>query len=222
MFGTARLDNHAIRGGAILGLLIIKPQLALLIPLALVASRNWRALLGGFASSTALLGGALVIFGLPAYSAFIGGLPRQAGLANGGIPWVEMASVFAALQSVGAPTILALGGHAVVTAGAAVVTWVAWSRRGATRVPILAAATLLVPPYVLAYDTLLLMVPIGWLLRHHQRPGTIALLWFLCLTPVASWWGVWRGPNLTPVAAVVAIYAMLASDRAAALRPSTV
>ena len=70
MFGSKMLDRAPLLGGAIFGLLVIKPQLAVLLPVALIAGRDWKALLGGALSSlSALLLGALIL-GLDAYREF--------------------------------------------------------------------------------------------------------------------------------------------------------
>lgn len=52
--GLLLLDRAPWSGGALLGLMSYKPQLAVLIPIALVAGRRWKALLGAAVSALVL------------------------------------------------------------------------------------------------------------------------------------------------------------------------
>ena len=76
------------------------------------------------------------------------------------------------------------------------------------RVPILAAATLLVPPYLLTYDTVLLVVPMVWLMRQGRHPSAAAVAWLCCLTPVLSRFTPLVWPNLIPLAAIICLAAL--------------
>ena len=74
-------------------------------------------------------------------------------------PWNEFISVFAFVRYFGIDQSIALTIHFIVAAAAAVLTWIAWSRDWEGQLPILAAATLLIPPYLLTYDALLMIIP---------------------------------------------------------------
>lgn len=208
--GVSRLDSRPFIAGAILGILVIKPQLALLLPVAVIAGRHWRAIPGAALSGGLLLLAGLIAFGPASYAGFMKLAPQLASwLQNGQLPWSELASTFALFRFLHVPQAAALWLHAMVAVVAAAVTAWAWRRKHEARIPILAAATLLIPPYVWTYDTLLMMVPIGWLITNQRQPWLIVLLWLLCILPISSFWGVYHGPNTIPVAALMAIYAML-------------
>ena len=110
---------------------------------------------------------------------------------------------FGALRTMGVPVLPALIVHGVIALGAAAVTWAAWRRNLTTKVPIVAAASLLVSPYLLGHDSVLMMVPIGWLIVNQRRTAIVVLLWAISILAVAA-----VGPNPTPIAAIIAIVVM--------------
>ena len=201
--GFTLLDRRPLVAGALFGLLIVKPQLAVLIPVALLAGRYWRAIAAAAVTAVALLLIAWLAFGEETYRAFLVNASHQATLVSGRIPWPKIASAFGALRTMGVPVVPALLVHAAIAIGAAVATWLAWRRSWPTRVPIVAAASLLVSPYLLGHDSVLMMVPIGWLIVHQRRPAIVVLLWAISMLAVAA-----VGPNPTPVAAILAIAVM--------------
>ena len=208
ILGTAELRRRPFFGGAILGLMMLKPQLALLLPVALLAAREWRAIWGGASSAIILLGAALVVFGAQTYAAFLAILPTYSSfLGQGRIPWSELASTFAFLRFFGAPQTLALVAQGLVAVVGIAACWRAWAQGHEARVPILAAATLLVSPYLFTYDSLLLVVPLAWLLRD-GRIGHVPLIWLFCLLPVVSMAIDRPYPNTIPLAALLCLWAL--------------
>ena len=220
VIGAALLETQPLLGGAILGTLVVKPQLALLLPVAVIASRNWKAMAGAVLSSSALLVLALAVFGPATYQAFFAFLPGQSERVAYGVPLVKLASVGAFAGFFGAPVSVALAIQAVAALAAATATWIAWSRKLSTRIPIVAAATMLVPPYLFTYDALLLLVPLGWLIRAGRAPGLVALIWLFCLLPLATSWGMLPCPNTVPLAAALSVYAMFREARETPLAAS--
>lgn len=75
--------------------------------------------------------------------------------------WPTIASVFVAAKLLGAPTMLAWALHAAVAVAAAALVAIRFKRDGVTRetLALLIAASLLISPYVMDYDLLLLAVP---------------------------------------------------------------
>ena len=203
--GASLIASRPFIGGAILGLLAFKPQLALLLPVALIAGREWRAILGGIVSSLALLGLGLLLFGASSYAAFLAILPDfTAWLGAGRWPWGELASTFALLRWVGLSDRAALLVHGAIALGAAALTARAWALKLDERIPILAAATLLVPPYLFTYDALLLTLPLAALLR--QRGALLVPVWVLSLLPAIAYLRPF--PNTIPLAAMLALWAL--------------
>jgi hypothetical protein len=207
--GMRVLPTRPYAGGAILGLLIIKPQLALLLPFAMVAGREWKAMAGGTVSALLLLMVAFLTFGASAYQGFFNMLAVLTDyMARSRWPWNEMSTVFAALRFFGVPQIVALMGHGTAAAVATALVYRAWSLRLEERVPILAAATMLIPPYLLTYDALLLVVPIIWLVQNRRHLALVPLVWLLCFLPIATHFNAWPGPNTIPLASVICLWAL--------------
>jgi hypothetical protein len=223
LFGISRVAAAPFTAGLILGLLVIKPQLAILIPVALLASRQWRAMGGAALSSLTLLAAALV-FGLDSYRGFFAMTQQYAAfMAADRWDWAQQASVFAFFRFIGVSQPFALAAQAIAAIAAAAVTWRAWARGNEQRGAVLAAATLLVPPYVFTYDSLLLVLPFTILLQDTERPWRAAIIWICLLAPLPGYFGFYPGPNTVPVAAILSLWwlAARAPERAVAPRLHT-
>ena len=205
--GTRLLGSRPFLAGAVLGLLSFKPQLCVLLPFALIAGREWRAIGGGIASSLALLGLGLLPFGVAGYSSFLSILPQfSQWLSVGRWPWGELASTLALLSWFGVPKAIALAVQACVAFGGAALTARAWALKSEQRAEILAAATLLVPPYLFTYDALLLTLPLAWLARKQERQAEFIGVWILALLPAIAYFRPF--PNTIPLAAMLALWAL--------------
>ena len=205
--GTKLLAARPLAAGAILGLLSFKPQLSILLPVALLAGREWRAIGGALLSSLVLLALALILFGAGVFRGFFEVLSHYSEwLSAGRWPWGELASLYADLRLFGVPQTAALVIHGAVAIAAAAVTARAWALRLEERVPILAAATLLVPPYLFTYDGLLLTLPLAWLIRREHARASFIAIWLLSLAPVVSYFTPF--PNTIPLAAMLALWVL--------------
>jgi len=212
--GSFMLRQRPFLAGAVLGLLVIKPQLALLLPVAVVAGRLWPAIAGAAISSSILLLVSYVLFGFGVFEGFIKILPLYTELMRQDKwPWNEFISVFAFVRYFGIDHSVALTIHGIVALAAISLTWIAWSRDWPEQLPMLAAATLLVPPYLLTYDALLMIVPIGFWLREQPRPYLAGLLWLLCFLPIAHYFNMYRGPNTVCLAAIISLCVLTAGRR---------
>jgi hypothetical protein len=215
ILGLTLVRSNPWIAGMVLGTLVMKPQIALVLPVAMLAGREWRVIGGAACSAAALLLLGLVLFGWSSYQGFFDILPQfVAFMREGRLTWDEMASPFALARSAGVPQQLALAIHGAIAAVAALVTARAWWLRLDTRVPILAAATLLAPPYLLTYDALLLVVPLGWMIRERRHPYSIAIAWLCALVPIVNYYTPFAGPNLTSVAAIICLATLAADARA--------
>lgn len=208
LFGTRLIQSRPLLGGAILGLMVIKPQLALLLPVALIAGRHWRAIFYAALSSISLLVLALIVFGLEAHQGFVQMFPRYASyLGESRWPWSELASPFAFVRWFGASQATAWVVHGGIAVLASIMVWRAWRLDWEAKIPILAAATLLIPPYIFSYDALLLVVPFAWLIERNRLHA--ASIWALSLLPVISVVsGLDTGPNTLAIAAVMSLVAL--------------
>lgn len=215
LFGLSALAARPFTAGAIFGLLVIKPQLVVLVPVALLAARQWKAIGGAALSAAALIALAALAFGLEPYRGFLAMTGEYAGFMSADRwNWAEQASVFAFLRFFGLPQAVALTAQGVAALIAVILTWRAWASGVERRGAVLAAATLLVPPYVFTYDSLLLVLPIAALLADGARPWRVAIVWLLLLLPLLGHLGLYPGPNTVPVAAALCLWWLVATDEA--------
>jgi hypothetical protein len=203
--GTSRLSERPFVAGLILGLLIIKPQLAVMLPIAVIAGGHWRAAAGAAVTAAALAAVSWLLFGPASFSGFVDLLPVYAQwMAEGRFDLSEFASPFALLRLLGLGQSSALIGQILVAAAATAACWHAWSKDMPGKVAVLCAASLLASPYLQAYDSLLLLAPIAFLAE--RRPALAATLFGLTLLTVGTQAGLWTLPDLTPIAAILALW----------------
>ncbi len=173
--GLLLLDRSPLLAGALFGLMAYKPQFAVLIPLALLVGRRWRALIATAASAAVFASVSLAVFGVPTWRAFFGGLAftEKVVLERGAINFWTLQSVFGAIRMWGGSVDAAyLFQIMVALYAAAAVIWV-WrsGSRLALRGATLAAGSLMVSPYVLQYDLVLLALPIAWMAMEGFEQG---------------------------------------------------
>lgn len=165
--GLLLLDRRPVAGGLLLGLLSYKPQLALLIPLALAAGKRWRALSAASASAAALVILSILFFQVDAWQAFFAQIAVPAyQLANGSEALLrKVVSLFAFARLIGLnlPTAWLLQGLLMLGVAAGVAR--SWRRDAPVwaRNALLVMGTLLFSPYMLYYDLTLLALPLAWI-----------------------------------------------------------
>ena len=166
--------GRPVLAGICIGLLSIKPQLAVLFPLALVCAGRWRAFASAAVTALVLAAGPMAMFGWQIVPVFLHGVAEaNHRVAIGALPWFEMASMFAALRNLGVPIPAAYAIH-VLFAGfaAALVGWVWKTARDADlRACALVAGTFLISPYIYNYDAVWLGIPVVLLVRIRLRSG---------------------------------------------------
>jgi hypothetical protein len=214
--GMTLLPKRPLVAGLLLGLLVVKPQLGLVLPLALLAGREWRALAGAASSAAGLVLLGVLLFGLAPWQAWLGNAGLIASIASEGLAgWHRMASVYGALRLAGLASGAAWAIHALVALAAAGAACLIWYRKAGleARAGALAAATALASPYLFVYDTLILVVPFLWLIgrgRHWPLLGLVWAILFLALVQVAGWSG---GSNLMPLAPTLLLGLILIETR---------
>ena len=174
--GLRLLDRSPATAGILLGLLSYKPQIVL-VPLALLAARQWRALAWTAGTVAVLSLASAGVFGFELWLAFIDAA-REAGSARVANIMFErifmhMTTLLAAARIVGLPPGFA---GAIQLAGAALAVtavWFAFRRHPSSdaRTAVLVTATFLVSPYTLNYDLLLMMPAAVALFRRGVADG---------------------------------------------------
>jgi hypothetical protein len=206
-----------VLAGALFGCLVIKPQIGALVPIALVASRRWSAFFAAAVTAVGLCLLALAVFGPSAYAGFFAKLPLYASLARSGKwQWTELASTYAFARALGLNDAAAMVVHSVGALAAATLTWRAWKYEWSSAPALLAAASVLMSPYLFTYDALLLAIPFGFLLK--RSPAAAIAVWLLTLLPVLAFFGLYEGPNTAPLAAILSIAALARLEPKSALR----
>jgi hypothetical protein len=184
------LPKHKIGAGILIGLMSYKPQLGLLIPLALICGRQWTALIWATITTILLALSSWVILGSEVWIAFWKNLPLvQDILIQGRLPWAKIPSVFVALRAIGLEPSYAYAGQGMIAALVALtIAWV-WRQTPATPLAaaLLMAGAPLVSPYVFDYDLALLAVPIAILawdgVMRGWHPGDREILVLAFFTP---------------------------------------
>ncbi len=202
--GTRQLEVRPWRAGLLLGLLVLKPQLALMLPVAVLAARAWPAVGGAAMSATGLMLLGAILLGPASYTEFFSMIGEFGGMLGGGrFTWAEFASPFALVRTIGLGLSAAWAVQISCAIFGAALVWRSWRHRWAQRVPILCTASLLGSPYLQSYDTLPMLVAIAWF--HRRAPMASAALYLLCLLPLASQSDLVAWPNSISLAALLAL-----------------
>lgn len=158
----AALPASPVFAGVLLGLLSFKPQLWLMIPVALLARRHLKALAAAVASAGALAIVSLALFGLQCWTSWLefasghDALYRTWTIENR----VHGQSVFASAAAFGASPHLASAMQGAAILLSAISVWWAFRRPMGSdvRLMILLVATVFASPHLLPYD----MLPLGF------------------------------------------------------------
>ncbi len=140
--------------GIPLGLMIIKPHLAVALALYVVVDRRWQtffvaALTVGIASLLPVL-----LLSPDIWDAFLAGIRNTAGFLQGRFyPFCRMVSAYASLRSAGLPASVALSGQAIVALTALAGVVIAQRRLPPTQaLGFAACVSLVISPYAYDYD----------------------------------------------------------------------
>ena len=169
------IGRRPVLAGVLIGLLAIKPQLALLIPVALIAGRHMRTLVSAAATAALFAAVSVAICGWETIPAFLRSVAWARANLVEGTPdgWYGMPSVLAAVQLAGlnpsaAYVVQALA--AIAAAGSVAYVW-SRTREAPLCAAVLAAAALLATPYVRHYELTWLGIAAAGLVGDGIRHG---------------------------------------------------
>lgn len=186
--GLWLLDRKPWLSGLLFGCLIYKPHLGLILPVVLIVGRHWRAFFGAAVSAIALILLSVVVLGPSVWQAFFSSteLARHVLIEQGGPGWDKIQTVFAAVRMWGGSVVLAYVVQALVAVSAiAICAWLVWAKvQPNVRNAAICACALLVTPFALDYDLLIVELGIAFLIAEGIQRGfwawektTLGLLW---------------------------------------------
>lgn len=208
MAGLSTLTARPFAAGIIFGCIAIKPQLCILLPLACIAGREWRAFAGATAAVLIMIALSLIAFGTAPWFGFFGQSTLYAAIATDGlVGWHKMASLYTSLRLAGLATEAAWALHIAIAIASAIAVWRVWrsTTDSLTRGAILAPASLLISPYLYVYDQILLVISLYWLAGQRFSHKWLVLFYLLPLTTIAQFWTANPTINLAPLASLAAL-----------------
>jgi hypothetical protein len=228
--GVGLLRRFPLPAGVLLGLLSYKPQLCVMVPVALLAGRHWRAAMVAGITAAAMALGSAALFGLGAWQTWVGLITGGSALF---LDWVAEArlngmSVYACVAFLGASPMVANIAQAVAVMLAAGAVYCAFSgaMRDELRLAVLLAAAFLAAPHAANYDAILLSIAATLLLSVASvegfNPGESVLVAAVWLCPLFNPPTVFAVGLFTPLLVLTFIAALLRrriAGVAGAIRP---
>jgi arabinofuranan 3-O-arabinosyltransferase len=183
LYGLALRGSRPLLAGIAIGLLTVKPQLGILLPLLLLFEQRWLVFVSASVTTVATVLLSIWIFGFESWTGYVQQTwPYQTRVMNEGegIFVHMMLSTFGALRSLGYDAAAAIYGHAPVAIAALLVFgWTLFKLRAReTRAASLVFATFLISPYSLVYDlgALVVMSASIYRLGSANLPGRLAYI----------------------------------------------
>jgi hypothetical protein len=204
------LDRSPVAAGVLIGLLAYKPQLGVVIPLALICARRLRVFVAAGATVAALAAASAALFGPAIWGEFLASLPAAKAYNAAGVPGFDrFVSPYAAARLLGGTEGTGWITQACFALPACLaLIRVSLRRPGAgAETATLVMATAFCVPFLGEYDLAILAVPGAWVAAEACRSGwlpfervTLALLY---LSPaaikIAAYHGLPLGPELMSV-----------------------
>lgn len=163
LLGWEKLDRRPWQAGLLFGVLLVKPHLAVLVPLALLLRGQWKPILSGAATVLVLVAATSAIYGWSRWREFLLGAGTvQAGLidAGGSFYGFMSTSLATAMLRLSGDLAWAFGAQALL-GGVAVAMLAVAARRPLPTFDLAmlaATATFLVLPYGFNYDLTVVMI----------------------------------------------------------------
>ncbi len=193
--GMLNRERRPVLAGILFGILTIKPQLGLLLPVVLLLERRWVTIAAAVATVAALVALTAMLFGWSVWIEFWQKIiPQQLWLTetSDGLLYSMVASSFYGARLIDLPLGAAWAiQYAVAAFALAAVVWAYWKPRDpALSFALLITATFLFTPYILNYDMVvfgfvvaLLRDRTGMTMRDHRL---LIAIWSLPVTMMLS------------------------------------
>jgi arabinofuranan 3-O-arabinosyltransferase len=172
------LEHRPVLAGVFIGCLTYKPQFGILFPVALVASREWRAFFSAAATATLLAVASAAAFGSGTWTALPQAFAAQAGVnlfPDTPSQWAKLQTVYGLISYLNGGVVVAVLAQSLATCGAGVVVWLAWRSnvRYALKAAALSAGVLIATPYAFGYDLAAIAIPVAFLASDQLRFGLL-------------------------------------------------
>jgi hypothetical protein len=232
--GLTLLDRRPVLAGILFGLLIYKPHLGIMLPVALVAGRCWRAIAAAAITAGALVGLSVLLFGWDMWGAFLNRalILRQVILEDGSGVWHYMPSVFVFGRRLGLGVEAAYALQAASAIAAAIMVAWAWRKKAGLelRNALVVLGTCLATPYLQDYDLVVGTFVVVWLMlardqlqispRSLQALQGLILALPLFIAPLGWFTGYSIGPLVPGAAFIVVVRAVIRQCTAAERQPA--
>ncbi len=153
--GCRLLDRRPILAGILFGLLSCKPQLGILIPVALLAARQWRAIAAAAMTVLASIAASAAAFGWSMWTQWVRAMVDLFHLVGEQTQlYHEMPTIAANLHALGVAPVAVQVAQIGASIAAAAAVFLCWRRGGTSRLTAatLQAGTFLATPYAFIYD----------------------------------------------------------------------
>jgi hypothetical protein len=171
------LERQPVLACMFIGCLTYKPQFGILIPVALIAARQWRACVSAAVTAILLAAVSAAAFGVDGWTAFPHSLIAEGGETMSASPdWgFLLQTVYGLILVLHVGATLAWLAQGVATAGVAIIVWLVWRSpvRYALKAATLSTAALIATPYAFAYDLAAIAIPVAFLASDQIRCGLL-------------------------------------------------
>lgn len=213
-------DRRPILAGIAAGLLTVKPQLGLLIPIAFMAAGCWRAFAVAAVTAVALALASLVAYGPESWIGFYEGVTAHgARMGAEGFPYSKLVTPYGLIFMAGAPALVATLVQTAAGLALAAYVVVVWRRvkDWDLRAAALSTAAILATPYAFYYEIVIMAPALLLIARRGVETGWLR---YEQLTLIIAWIApmMMPAPHGTPnisTCAVGAIFAFLIVARRA-------
>lgn len=194
--GFRLLPLWPVVAGALLGLLTVKPQLFLFVPVALAAAGQWKALFSAAIVAVALVAVSAALFGIEIWRHwFEAGLGSPDRAQASAVEFIRVwgNSIYACLRAAGVPDSLSGALQLVGLLVGIAVTFRAFRRPGSTdrKIALLLATTIFAAPHTSIYETVLLAIAAALWISEVSRHEVALACWTLALA-------LWLTPLVGP------------------------
>ena len=183
-----QLTRRPVVAGIIIGLLSLKPQFGVLLPVCLLATRSWRAIAVAAATVATLVLATGMLFGWDCWASFFSVTrPNMQGVLE--TPWLygyqnTAVTLFMTVRALGAGIATSYLVQTASIAVCAAIVWIVWRREDVdlpTRTAVTVCLTFLATPYAWFYDMVavnaviaLVVARSGW-----RFNSALMLIWIL-------------------------------------------